>query len=503
MLKLIALPGQNKRNYIKVIAETIPDLEDFKHLKAIVSRTEYKPFSKGFNKNVSESYLIDETYIPAQFWQDIRTKLQPIIPYKLEIENDHIFYFNDLKRDFFTEYMETLVLPEKYNIFAEAYSYQMESVFRALLFKTARIEVGTSGGKTLITYLYCRFLIDNIIPKDKKVLIIVPRQILAKQAQKDFIEYDQFNDIPLKVETIFSGSKRILESNIVIGTYQSLKEYDESYFDDFSAIICDEVQSAKIYSIKNEIYSKCREADFFFGMTGSYPKYQTLDYLSIVAMFGPLVFVKKTHELIKDGNATPVFINKIKIRYNEEYSNFSKNLLEGGFSGVEKYRIEKKFFQTYEPRNKLITKLINNFEGNHLILVETVEYCKDLMTYIGELCPDHYVDIIHGSVKGRDEIIELMKTKYNMILIATYETMSTGVSIPTIAHIHFPDGGRSEIRIKQSVGRGLRLHELKKLLNVWDYQDEMLRSSFKNHAKERNLIYTEEKHPSKEFNVLI
>lgn len=51
--------------------------------------------------------------------------------------------------------------------------------------------------------------------------------------------------------------------------------------------------------------------------------------------------------------------------------------------------------------------------------------------------------------------------------------MSTGVNIPNIMAIHFPDGGRSKIRIKQSVGRGVRLHPKKEFLTVFDYQDQM------------------------------
>ena len=59
----------------------------------------------------------------------------------------------------------------------------------------------------------------------------------------------------------------------------------------------------------------------------------------------------------------------------------------------------------------------------------------------------------------------------DIILVATYETMSTGVSINNIMAIHFPDGGKSRIRIRQSCGRGLRLHPKKDYLQVFDYVD--------------------------------
>ena len=91
----------------------------------------------------------------------------------------------------------------------------------------------------------------------------------------------------------------------------------------------------------------------------------------------------------------------------------------------------------------------------------------------------------------------------NMILIATYETMSTGVSINNIHHVHFPNGGRSKFRVKQGTGRIVRLYNSKIVAQVFDYQDNMSRSAFKNHAKERNKIYEDEQHPSQEFEVTI
>ena len=208
----------------------------------------------------------------------------------------------------------------------------------------------------MITYLYCRYLIDNCLQKGQKILIIINRKDLVKQTANSFTEFDSLNDVPMIVETIFSGSKRLLDANVVIGTYQTLSSYEKEYFDDFSVLICDEAHSAKAYSIRNEIYSKCFNCEYLFGMTATWPDYKTLDYLNTTSMFGPLVFVKETHELIEDGNICPVLINKIKINYSEEYKHFSENLIESGIVGADKYRVEKVFFQTYEPRTELITK---------------------------------------------------------------------------------------------------------------------------------------------------
>lgn len=502
-MKLTAVKGKNFRNYIRISDLESIDLEYLKYLENVVSRTEYKPFARGFNKHVSENYLINKTFIPAQFQQDIIKNFFPIYPKKIKIENSDIFVNIELNREDFEDFCQNINLPEKFDIYAEKYIYQKESVWNALLFKTSRIEIGTGGGKTLITYMFCKYLVEKFLQENRKILIIVPRVDLVKQTKANFDEFQEYQDTKLRVETIFSGSKRMLDAQIVIGTWQSLKDYDEDYFEEFSVLIGDEAHSAKAYSIRVDIYNKCKNVEYVFGMTGTYPDYNKIDYLNIVAMFGPMVYVKKTKELIEDGNVCPVLINKIDIKYIED-KDFSKNLILSGITGGEKYRVEKKFFQNNPERLKLIAKLCMGFEYNHLILVETVEYVHKLKDFLTEYCGDkRHIDVIYGDVKNREEIKETMKNRHDMILIATYETMSTGVSINNIMHVHFPDGGRSEIRIKQSVGRGLRLHALKEFLNVFDYQDDMQRSSFKNHANDRNIIYTKEGHPTKSFTVKI
>lgn len=508
-MRLVAKKGKNYRNYIEICDLTQEDLSYFPYLEKVVSRTEFRPFMRGFNKNISENYLLNKTFIPAQFYQDIVKNFFPVYPKKIKVENTDIIYNENLDREDFDDFCQNINLPPKFNIFADEYIYQKESVYNALLFKTSRIEIGTGGGKTLITYMYCKYLIEKFLVGEKenqKILIIVPKVDLAKQTKANFDEFQEYQTSKLRVETIYSGSKRIADAQIVIGTWQSLKEYDKEYFDDFSVLLCDEAHTAKAYSIRVDIYNKCFNVEYVFGMTGTYPEYAKIDYLNIVAMFGPLVYIKKTAELIKDGNVCPVLINKIKIRYNED-ADFSKNLIASGIVGAEKYRVEKKFFQNNSERSTIIAKLCAGFEYNHLILVENVDYVHKLhdflVAYFEQNNIDRYVDVIYGDIRDRDSIKEEMKIRNNMILIATYETMSTGVSINNIMHVHFPDGGRSEIRIKQSVGRGLRLHELKEYLNVFDYQDEMTGSSFQSHSRDRNAIYEREGHPSKTFEVSI
>ena len=496
-MRFQVINGKNNKIFVAISdVITKEDIELQEIVRNVCSRTEYKPFISGFNKNISYSYLFNDIFFPVQFWQDVKTQLEKIATFPIHLENEELLYNNEFSRDDFDAFINQYKFPEEILVDAEEYKYQQDCAFLAIQNKIARIEVGTSGGKTFITYLYCKYLHEKIIPKDKKILIIVPSKLLCKQLQKNFKEFEEHISKKLIVETIFSGATAYLDSDIVCGTYQSLSNYDKEYFNDFAVVICDEAQGAKAYSIKNEIYNKTLDAEYFFAMTGTYPKYKTLDYLHIVSMFGPLIYVKQAWELIEDGVATPIVIHKIKIEY-DEFKDYSQNLKENGILGKEKYGLEKEFFHKLEPRTKILGKLLNGIPGNALILVDTVEYCGILYDYLTDFCPDREFGIIHGKTLNRDDIIENMKETENYVIIGTYGTMSTGVSINNIKLMFFPDGGKSEIRIRQSLGRGMRKFLNKLLCLVFDFQDNLKGCAFKNHSVERNRIYAEQNFPTK------
>lgn len=500
-MKLTCIPGKNFKNFIHVKLETKDDLERLEAIRTTVTRSEYKAFIKSFNKTITQSYLLNEVFVPAAFIQELSNKAIPGMKApKPIIENSDILFNQSIKREEFNDWLNTLILPDYINLSDDKYAFQPESVFRALLFKLARIEATTGAGKTLITYLYCRYLFDNVLKQDNfkdrnKILIITPRTDLTKQTVAALLEFDEGQEEKIKITSIYSNSKYQSEADVVLGNYQSIKNYDKDWFEQFGIMVVDELHTSKTYSIKTEIYDKITKGEFFFGMTGTYPEEKTLDYLNIVAMFGPSVLVKQTKEATEDGIIAPVKIAQVKIKYIED-EDFSKNLKLSGIIGVEKYRVEKKYFQNNMNRTNIIMDCISKVDGNHVILVESVEYIMTIMEVAKEYFPERKVYKIHGVVsqKERDIIKTYMKENEDVILVATYETMSTGISINNIMAVHFPDGGRSRIRIKQSVGRGVRLHPKKEFLTVFDYQDEMKGSSFRTHWMERNKLYKDEGH---------
>lgn len=85
-----------------------------------------------------------------------------------------------------------------------------------------------------------------------------------------------------------------------------------------------------------------------------------------------------------------------------------------------------------------------------------------------------------------------MEKEDNIICIAITKIFSTGINIKNLHNIVLAAGGKSSVTVVQSIGRGLRLHPNKKMLNIYDLRDSGLNYS-EAHSKARLLIYNKEK----------
>lgn len=547
-MKFKFLRGKNHKDFVKMTdLVTKEDFDLYNVIKEVLYRKEYMPFVKANyeNKWVEHSYLFNDYIFPFQFWGDVERvckTLPHLIPESEVILQDDprkTGYYSQLKREDYEAWLKSLKIPDDISLDREEYSYQPESAFRGINNHVARISVATSGGKTFLTYLYCKCLID-VIKTPGRILIIVPSKLLCKQLKDDFAHYDEKNDNKIIVETIYSNSKRIAGAKVVCGTYQSLKNYDVDYFDDFTVCICDELHRAKAYSIRNEIYSKIHNADYFFGMTGTFPPYKSLDYLHIVSMFGEEVVKVTVKQLIDTHIANNVNIKSIQITYFNSDKNNPKDKVSSfdeildNFPEIcpeyfdkhqdecsdeeslrefldvlkedpnKRYYAEKTYFQYNLRRTAIIAKLINMFDENSIIFVDTIAYCDELYDFLTRRCPDRHFEIIHGTVKDRDDIIQRMReTPNKFVLIATYGTMSTGVSIKNLTNAYIVDGGKSTIRIKQSMGRLMRMLDNKHTSKIFDFYDNIPSTAFRRQAMERLKIYKNEKLRIEKFDVKI
>ena len=111
------------------------------------------------------------------------------------------------------------------------------------------------------------------------------------------------------------------------------------------------------------------------------------------------------------------------------------------------------------------------------------------------------------AVDDREQIRAITEKENNAIIVASLGTFSTGINIKRLHNLIFASPSKSQIRVLQSIGRGLRVSGDGINTKVYDIADDLHYKSKKNytldHAAERIKIYSKEKFKYKIFEINI
>jgi superfamily II DNA or RNA helicase len=166
--------------------------------------------------------------------------------------------------------------------------------------------------------------------------------------------------------------------------------------------------------------------------------------------------------------------------------------------------LEQNFINQSEKRLDFITKVINKCANNSLVLFHKVDYGNQIYNKLKKTS-DRKVYYVDGGVSSelREDFKARMEKGDDVIIVASYGTFSTGISIKNIHTIFFTESFKSEVIIRQSIGRGLRKHHSKDTVKIYDFIDDLRWGSGSGewlnyvyrHGMERRKIYKEEKFP--------
>lgn len=319
----------------------------------------------------------------------------------------------------------------------------------------------TGSGKSLIIYAIARFYMR------RKVLIVVPTLSLTTQMYNDFKDYARKTswNIEDNVHVITGGIDKDSDKLIYISTWQSLYLMKPEYFQQFDVVIIDETHMAQSNSIK-KILENSSNAWVKIGLTGTLQETKT-HILTIQGLLGPIYKISKTHELQKKEILAPIDVKMILLEYSNSDRSKVKNL---------KYQEEVDFLLEHQNRNKFLESLILVPKGNTLVLTTFVDkQGKELYANLIKKELGRPVFFISGemSKEEREEIRQFTETTDKVIIIATYGVFSMGINIRRLHNIIFALAGKSRIRNLQSIGRGLRTHETKEKLTLYDIGDDL------------------------------
>ena len=333
----------------------------------------------------------------------------------------------------------------------------------------------------------------------KKILIIVPTTSLVEQMHGDFKDYsykDKGFFVDKECHRIYSGKEKVTNSRVIISTWQSIHRLPKEWFKDFGMIVGDEAHQFKAKSLTT-IMEKCVNAEYRIGTTGTLDGTQT-HQLVLEGLFGPVHKVTTTKELMDRKDLAQLDISVLLCKYQDAFCKETRT-----------YQEELDFLVGYGPRNNFISNLAIDQEGNTLILFNYVEkHGKPLHDLLREkVDKDRKLFYVSGetAVDARENIRSITENEKNAIIVASIGTFSTGINIRNLHNIIFASPSKSQIRVLQSIGRGLRKSD--RDTKVYDVADDLHWKSRKNytlnHAAERIKIYSKEKFKFEIFEINI
>jgi len=397
------------------------------------------------------------------------------IPYKMIITEP-------LKEAFFCNYNISNIVKLKYDL----RDYQELAVTKALKQGNGVIVSATASGKTLIIASLVETIRANS-HKDHKTIIVVPGIQLVEQTYKDFIQYGVNRNVISK----WSGDNTCDKTSKIIITSLSIlqsKLADLSILNTCDLFIADECHKFRIGNKANSLL-KSVNTPHTYGFSGTMPE-NKIDEWNIIGMFGPILLRKTSNDLQKQDFITDAIVQVIRIKYKIPLVYKTRATV---VDPSAKYNEECDYIYKNEYRNRCISKLAHNTDKNILILVDRIEQGEILTKTISEIDSNKTVYFIRGSVdvEDREKIRNLMETSDNIICIAITAIFSTGINIKNLHYILFASAGKAKIKIIQSIGRGLRLHDNKDRLIIFDICD-ILEYSTK-HLSKRLSLYNKEK----------
>ena len=443
--------------------------------------------------------------IPIGLWSEV-LEIGKEYGYEFHIEGIEKLFLTDLKLEDFKAWVDEFFKDSD----IEPREYQIEAAWKIVKFRYSVSEIATSSGKTLISFMIFAFLKSQ--GYIRKFLMIVPSTNLVIQGTEDFEDYG-IDKIGSKIQQIGGGSKMREGCDVVIGTFQSLVKKDREYFEEFDAVFIDEAHHTNSTSIK-KIMSNCMHTGWRFGLTGTLTKRGSADHLTIQQYLGPVLVEISPDFLFRNNYATPVAIKIVILDWlSAEYKDKMAELKSSSekMEGNDLYNLERKLVISNKARLNYIVDFINKTSKNSLVLFQSVkdEYGRNIWNGIRETNSSKEAFYVDGDTNEqlREEYKSRMETGENKVLIATYGTFSTGISINNLHNIFLVESYKSEVLIKQSLGRGMRKMEGKEKVNIIDFVDDFSTVGYKNylmkHSEARIAIYKNENFDYKIFRVTL
>lgn len=440
--------------------------------------------------------------------------------------------------------------------------YQYETAYNILQWNRSISELATRAGKTLIAYIVFRYCIEYFNAK-KILMVVPSIDLVKQGYNDfcEYAEFFKTELVWSGGKLVESSNLTIgtFQSLIKMLDKKSPK-YNPEFYNDFDIVFVDEVHRATAAQIKQIItqpfITKCK---IMFGMTGTLPQIGTSERFGVHALLGAKIQSISPKELIDGGYISKLKIHQYQISYNDterqqdlwikfaeymlsdyKFDEFGKKIkLQNPYfllkyekelpKEIEQYKhlivtkieykqylqkllslsskgnqlmIEKMMVHEFSERiDFTLNTILPQCDKNTLILAHHTEYINYIAKQIKQKFPDRPIEIVTGKInaKKREQIRLLMKERNDVIIVASYGCMSTGLTLANLCYGIFLESFKSNVINMQSIGRGLGLSDMKDEYILFDIVDCFDRKKASDKIRlqgiEKIKIYKREQYP--------
>jgi len=341
----------------------------------------------------------------------------------------------------------------------DLYPYQQLIVDRLLEAKHARIEVGTGLGKSLALMYIVRKL-------GQKTVVMAPSNSISDQLYKLFVKH-----LGLRYVGRYFDGKKEAKKLIVIGSAQSLTRVTENSKDytmlsETKVFCADESHMTPATTLQKVCFGMLSQAPYRFFFSATQMRGDGAGLL-LDAITGPTVFKMTVRQGVDQGYLAKPIFRMFRVPQNGDFWSDDPNEMT-------------RFHLFYNPKvTRLVAALCNNAVSAGmpvLILIDEVEQFTKLLPYL-----QHRVGFAHGPLsenRGKvpkdfwesdpNALVQEFNAGKLPILVGT-SCISTGTDVQAVKFLVYWAGGKSEVQVKQAIGRGTRKVAGKDFCHVVDF----------------------------------
>lgn len=330
---------------------------------------------------------------------------------------------------------------------------QKKVIKKALHAKRGVVKEPTGTGKTILQL--------GIISafNDKNILLLAHTSSIVNQT------VDKIRELDWSCTQIGGGQSLIGEfsrGKIIIATIQSFAKIDpRKYQNHFDIVIVDEAHRVSDFEGQYAKVLGNINASIRLGFTAT-PPTKMKPKLALEGFIGPLISEHTINEAVESKIIAKPKIKLIKSRFQQ------------------KVRDERKYQDVYQKgivdnlsRNKQIVDIVKEHKEKgetSLIFINKIVHGDNLIKLF--LKEKIRVPFVKGDTpEDKRKVIKTSLAKKTRKIVIATTAWKEGVDIPSLDVVFNAGGGKSEIALLQTIGRGLRRTEEKDSVIIYDFFD--------------------------------